>query len=550
MRTGQQLCYGVDEEDTVPLLHQAYLAGFRGVGPIYTGGLAPLWAAEAPSLMNPCCSAPQLLPPSGSSPHPGQSSSPPPPDPKVITRALFQASLGVYVIALCSTYFDERLNNLYTPRLFHTITRMTQKCVQAFAILLHAACTASDGTRDVRVTLGHHYRDLQDLLRAAPASTPPTPSAKTAVVSSHTAMMGDGRPRAHGATCTPAPSSPPPACLDHELAAGGGGSGGFRGNASSASALLGWGRGTGATPPQDAWTVTDSEELMRNGGVAPLLGGLGLLDDEPAAVHALDGETAETLARITLMRRKLRIVPTAAAAAVGSASPEKSEMRYEALCHLQIHTLLTVVCWSAVDRVRRVAERLGAAEEKYWYRVANVIRAVILYCAWNPERQAFATYWGGFSVGPSILRLPELNFIPGTDPRFTSTLLAFEEDAALVSTVGDCQLTLRLLLELATKENTMHTATSAEFRQCAARGGSTFTTRTLLWYVEALRSNGRLTDARLLYEALLRRLNNNLLLTQSIDLRTGLLWGNIPDLPGIIGVMRCGLRLSMPWTQI
>uniref|UniRef100_A0A0G4GTT1 Uncharacterized protein n=1 Tax=Chromera velia CCMP2878 TaxID=1169474 RepID=A0A0G4GTT1_9ALVE len=79
---------------------------------------------------------------------------------------------------------------------------------------------------------------------------------------------------------------------------------------------------------------------------------------------------------------------------------------------------------------------------------------------------------------------------------------------------------------------------------------TSFTTTTLLWYAEALRASGRAAEARLLFESILRCCNECGLLSQAIDLKTGSLWGNFPYSATLLGILRCGYRLSRPWTSL
>jgi len=71
-----------------------------------------------------------------------------------------------------------------------------------------------------------------------------------------------------------------------------------------------------------------------------------------------------------------------------------------------------------------------------------------------------------------------------------------------------------------------------------------FTTNTLLWYSEALRSIGAVTESRRLVEALVRSSKHPGVLAEAIDLRSGEQWGNTPCTSALLSLLRVALRLT------
>lgn len=184
------------------------------------------------------------------------------------------------------------------------------------------------------------------------------------------------------------------------------------------------------------------------------------------------------------------------------------------------HTFTSILFWAAADRVARVASIFIRDPEKSykaqrWVAIAHEMRKEIEEKAWNNERNCFCTYWNGSTVGPSLLRLVELGFLQEDDPRFASTLRAFEEDA----------------FKIAVSPNT-------------------FTSNTLLWYAEALRVSGKATQARNLVNALMNAYNNAGSLSEAVDLRESKLWGNFPCAAAILSFMRVSVRLSKGWNTM
>jgi hypothetical protein len=191
-----------------------------------------------------------------------------------------------------------------------------------------------------------------------------------------------------------------------------------------------------------------------------------------------------------------------------------------------VHTLTAVLCWAAVDRLARVSEQNHWVEKsKRWALHAHSLKETILAHAVSPSRKVLVSFWGTDRVGPSLLRLPELGFIAPSDPLFVRTVEAFETDG-----LGVC---------LTRAPEWSHLTPSAPVL-----------TSTLLWYIEALRSVGKISEARQLFHALCASANECGLLAQSVDLKDGTHWGNVGYLPTLLGVLRVGSRLSRSWRGV
>ena len=197
-----------------------------------------------------------------------------------------------------------------------------------------------------------------------------------------------------------------------------------------------------------------------------------------------------------------------------------------------VHTLSSVLCWAAADRLARVSEHWHWVEKsKQWHGRAAAMREAILLNAVDPTRNVITSFWRKDKVGPGVLRLAELGFIAPTDPLFVRTVEAFEIDALSVcfsrTPVGN---------------------RSPEWAALAP--ASPIQTSSLLWYIEALRSVGRVEQARSLFHAVCASSNECGLLSQSIDLKDGRHWGNLAHLPTLLGLIRVGSRLSREWRGI
>ncbi len=189
------------------------------------------------------------------------------------------------------------------------------------------------------------------------------------------------------------------------------------------------------------------------------------------------------------------------------------------------HTYSAVMSWAGCDRLARIGLRLGLADEaRQWRERAEAMREQILQRAWNPRRQAFvAALDGTDDLDASLLLLPELGFIAGTDPRFVATLDTIGRELR----EGDLLFRYRHADDFGRPETA--------FTVCA------------FWHVNALAAAGRIEEARAQFTNLLARRNHLGLLSEDIHPQTGQLWGNFPQTYSMVGIIACALRLSRSW---
>ncbi len=189
------------------------------------------------------------------------------------------------------------------------------------------------------------------------------------------------------------------------------------------------------------------------------------------------------------------------------------------------HTYSAAMSWAGCDRLARIAERLAlTAEAGNWRRRADAMRASILERAWNPGRRAFvASLDGTEDLDASLLLLPELGIVEGTDPRFIDTVDTIGRELR----EGDLLYRYRHMDDFGRPETA--------FTVCA------------FWHVNALAATGRLEAARTQFTQLLARRNHVGLLSEDIHPGTGQQWGNFPQTYSMVGVINCALRLSRSW---
>jgi len=190
----------------------------------------------------------------------------------------------------------------------------------------------------------------------------------------------------------------------------------------------------------------------------------------------------------------------------------------------QVHTFSAAVCWAGCDRLARIGRKLGLpARAAHWQAHADTIRERTLAGAWNAERNAFTSSFGGRDLDATALLLPELGIVDARDPRFVATLAAVERELM----DGDWFYRYRH------DDDFGRPATA--FTTCA------------FWYVNALAAAGRHDDARNHFERLLSRRTRLGLLSEDIDPSSGELWGNFPQTYSLVGIINSAIRLSHSW---
>ena len=69
------------------------------------------------------------------------------------------------------------------------------------------------------------------------------------------------------------------------------------------------------------------------------------------------------------------------------------------------------------------------------------------------------------------------------------------------------------------------------------------------WFIEALHQNGRVEEARAIFEEMLARRTQAGLLSEDISVEDGELWGNYPQTYSLVGIINCAVLLSRSWTD-
>ncbi len=166
-----------------------------------------------------------------------------------------------------------------------------------------------------------------------------------------------------------------------------------------------------------------------------------------------------------------------------------------------------VMCWVALDRVIRAAEQEGLEGDiERWRMVRDQIRTDILTNGYNTQLGAFTQYYGSSALDASCLLLPLVGFIPPDDPRMRSTV-----DRVLEQLTDERGFVYRY-----------HAEDGLE-------GGEGTFSLCSFWLVDNLAMQGRVDEARSLFERLVSYAGRLGLFSEEIDGERGIALGNYPQ---------------------
>lgn len=181
-----------------------------------------------------------------------------------------------------------------------------------------------------------------------------------------------------------------------------------------------------------------------------------------------------------------------------------------------------LLCWVALDRAIRLAERAGLADGRptRWRRTRGEIRRAILTRGYDPELGAFTQALGEQALDASALALPLLGFLPATDPRVRSTVQRIQE-----------RLTGHGLVYRYLADDGLP-GSEATFALCS------------FWLVDNLASAARVDEAQALFERVTGYANDVGLLAEEIDPASGDLLGNYPQGFTHLALIRSALTIA------
>jgi GH15 family glucan-1,4-alpha-glucosidase len=185
------------------------------------------------------------------------------------------------------------------------------------------------------------------------------------------------------------------------------------------------------------------------------------------------------------------------------------------------YTFSKAMCWVAAERGAKLAEFLGLPDRaRQWRAWAKEKKPIILERAYNKDLGFFAQAFDGDKPDASNLLLPALGLIDPLDPRFKSTVRAYEK---LLAPDG-------LMMRYKHLDDFGHTTSS--FTICS------------FWWVEALAMMGEVDEAVALFRRLEKYANPLGLFSEDIEPSTGALLGNFPQAYTHVGLIHAAITIG------
>ena len=170
-----------------------------------------------------------------------------------------------------------------------------------------------------------------------------------------------------------------------------------------------------------------------------------------------------------------------------------------------------VMAWVAFDRAVRSHEEFGReGPVERWRELRDEIEAEVLARAWSERKQAFAQSYGSDALDASVLVMPLVGFLSASDERFVSTVAAIRRELTVDGLVRRY---------LPGEDGGVDGLPPGEgvFLPCS------------FWLVEVLARQGKVDEARELFERLLDLRNDVGLLAEEYDPVARRQLGNFPQ---------------------
>ena len=190
---------------------------------------------------------------------------------------------------------------------------------------------------------------------------------------------------------------------------------------------------------------------------------------------------------------------------------------------LQDFTHSRVMVWAAFDRAVKAVERHGLpGDVDRWRDLREQVRNEVLTHGYDEARGTFTQHYATTEVDASLLMLPLVGFVDGTDPRMLGTIEAIEQDLMRDG----------LLLRYRTQSGVDGLAGDEHpFLACS------------FWLVSAYAGAGRLDDAHALFDRLCALPNDVGLLSEEYDADHHRMVGNFPQAFSHLTLVQAAFKL-------
>ncbi|MGE5232850.1 MAG: glycoside hydrolase family 15 protein [Acidobacteriota bacterium] len=202
-------------------------------------------------------------------------------------------------------------------------------------------------------------------------------------------------------------------------------------------------------------------------------------------------------------------------------APTRDTSIWEFRTLLAHHTFSRAMCWAAVHRGAILGRQLGAHDlVSRWEAIDLDEQRTVLERGYNRKLGFFTQALDGLYPDAANLLLPTIGLLEASDPRFVSTLRAYE----------------RLLVEdgwmLRYRNPDDFGETTSAFTICS------------FWWAEALALAGEVERAAELFERLLAFANPVGLFSEDVDPATGALIGNFPQAYTHVGLIHAAITIG------
>ena len=168
-----------------------------------------------------------------------------------------------------------------------------------------------------------------------------------------------------------------------------------------------------------------------------------------------------------------------------------------------------LMCWVAVDRGIRIADRFDLPYDRSAWRSARLrIHRAITSRGYSAHRNSFTQEFDSDALDASILRISQVRFLADKDPRIHSTVRAIAQH------LGEGVLVNRYRMDES---------------EDGLRGDEGAFFLSSFWLVDALAHCGELEEAERRFERLLHFSSPLGLFSEEVDVRSGQLLGNFPQ---------------------
>jgi GH15 family glucan-1,4-alpha-glucosidase len=176
-----------------------------------------------------------------------------------------------------------------------------------------------------------------------------------------------------------------------------------------------------------------------------------------------------------------------------------------------------LMCWAALDRAVKLADRLGGeADVARWEAAREDVRAAILDRGWDESVKAFTGAFGSDHLDAGVLLMPIVGFLPGDDERVVATLDAIEQNLSRGALV----------------------------QRWTGSGNEGAFIISSYWLAAGRALAGQVDRAKEIFETVTGYANDLGLLSEEIDMRDGALLGNFPQALSHIGLVNAAWAIT------